>query len=216
MSNFSQDDKQSAHQSVTNVAEGRRKLLKLGVGTAPVLMALASRSAFACHSTKASAFCSVNNSRPDVLQSSNGCSPSYWKTNTDPNWPSPCKSHTTKTGGKTVTATTFKSVFGTRAPSGTDSTTLLEVLESGSSSGDRGVARACVAAYLNARSNRTPSTILSANDVVNIWSEYRSRGYYTPTAGVKWYADSPKLPVIQGANTGGKGGIIGYLNTTWT
>lgn len=212
MSNFSQDDKDSTQQSVTSVAEGRRKLLKLGVGTAPVLMALASRSAFACHSTKASVFCSVNNSRPDVLQSSNGCSPGYWKTHTGPsNWPSPCRSHAM---GSTP-ATTFKSVFGSKPPSGQDSTTLLTVLESGGGGGTA-VARACVAAYLNARSNKTPSTILSASDVINIWNEYRTRGYYTPTAGIKWYADSPQLPVVLGANTGGKGGIIGYLNTTWT
>jgi hypothetical protein len=219
MSNLRQDDQESTPKSVTNVAEGRRKLLKLGVGTTPVLMALASRSAFACHSTKASVFCSVNNSRPDVLQSSNGCSPGYWKTHTGTsNWPSPCYSHSTRVGSKNVSATTFKSIFGASgAPSPfSNSTTMLEVLESGGG-GSKAVARACVAAYLNARSNKTPSTILSVDDVVNeIWYQYATRGYYEPTAGVKWFADSPNLPVVQGANTGGKGGIIGYLNTTWT
>jgi hypothetical protein len=202
-----------------NIAGGRRKLLKLGVGATPVLMALASRSAFACHSTTPSAFGSVCNSRPELLQSSNGCSPGYWKTHTGTSyWPSPYCSNAIKSGSKTVPATTFKSVFcanGAPNPFG-NTTTLLEVLESGGG-GSKAVARACVAALLNAASGRTPSSILKADDIVShIWYQYATRGFYEPIAGIKWYSDYPQLPYIPNSNTGGKGGIIGYLNTTWT
>jgi hypothetical protein len=212
--------------------------LKLGAGVSavPVLMALASRSAFACHSTAPSAFGSVCTSRPEMLQSSNGCDPYYWKKN--PNkWPQPyrCRDegddddnrddddddhggkNKNKQYGHGQKATTFKAALcATGAPSPFhDSVTMLQVLES-SGGGSKGVARACVAALLNARSGRTPASILSADDVIQIWYEYASKGYFEPVAGIKWYADFPQLPYVAGSNTGGKGGIIGYLNTTWT
>jgi hypothetical protein len=86
-----------------------------------------------------------------------------------------------------------------------------------SNGGSVGVARNCVAALLNARSGRTPASILTADDVINrIWYEYMTRGFFEPVAGVRWYSDSPQLPYVAGSNSGGKGGIIGYLNTTWT
>ena len=216
MSNHRQDDQNSEHQSAMNIAGGRRKLLKLGVAATPVLMSLASRSAFACHSTTASAFGSVSNSRPELLQSSNGCSPNYWKSNS--NWPSPYYSKAVKVGKQTIPATTFKSVFCVNGASSpfSDKTTLQEVLES-SGGGNKAVARACVAALLNARSGKTPNSILSADDIINrIWHQFSVRSYYEPTAGIKWYSSTPKLPDVPGANPGGSGGIIGYLNTTWT
>jgi hypothetical protein len=219
MSTRSQDDQSSTDKPMADIAGGRRKLLKLGVGATPVLMALASRSAFACHSTTPSAFGSVCNSRPELLQSSNGRSPGYWKTHTGTsNWPKPYYSHSIRTGRTTTPATTFKSVFcASGAPSPfSNETTLLDVLESGGG-GSKAVARACVAALLNARSGRTPNSILSADDIVsNIWYQYATRSFYEPIAGIKWYSDTPQLPYIPGSNTDGKGGIIGYLNTTWT
>lgn len=221
MSNRSQDEQSDATTPAAGMAAGRRKLLKLGVGMTPVLMAFASRSAFACHSATPSAFGSVCNSRPDLLQSSNGRSPGFWKNHTGTSyWPQPYYSHDIKVGKKVIKATTFNSVFCTTgAPSPFGSTvTLLQVLNSGGG-GSTAVARACISALLNARSGRTPSTILSVDDVINrIWYQYASTGYryFEPIAGIKWYADSPNLPYIAGASSGGDGGIIGYLNTTWT
>lgn len=218
MSDRDQNDAGSTPQR-TEAAVSRRKLLKLGAGMTPVLMAFASRSAFACHSTTPSAFGSVCNSRPDLLQSSNGRSPGYWKNHTGPNyWPAPYYSHKITSNKGTIPATTFKSVFcvgGGTNPFSSDAT-LLDVLESGGG-GSKAVARACVAALLNSASGNTPSTILSVDDVINrIWYEYSTKGYYEPIAGIKWYSNSPSLPYISGSDTGGSGGIIGYLNTTWT
>lgn len=200
-------------------AAGRRKLLKLGVGATPVLMMLASRSAFACHSTTPSAFGSVCNSRPDILQSSGGRSPSYWKSYPD-SWPQPYFGKTKKIGRTTYQATTFNAVFGGQgcgSPFG-DSVTLLDVLNN-NNGGHVAVARACIAALLNAAGGLTPASILKTSDIINnIWYQYASTGYqyFEPIAGIKWYASSPALPYIAGSNTGGYGGIIGYLNTTWT
>ncbi|HTJ96369.1 MAG TPA: hypothetical protein VL381_02790 [Rhodocyclaceae bacterium] len=216
MTNPSRIDEAAKSSSEEPTAMNRRKLLKLGAGTAPILMALASRSAFGCHSTTPSAFGSICNSRPDMLQASSGCSPNYWESNTGTNyWPKPYYSSDVKVGKTTFKATTFNSVF---SPSPFGSTvTLLQVLKN-NGSGNIAVARACIAALLNARSGKTPSSIISESDVIQIWHEYAGSNYsyYEPTAGVKWYANSPSLTYVAGANSGGTGGIIGYLNTTWT
>lgn len=229
MSNHDRSAADSTLPPGTGMVASRRKLLKLGAGMTPVLMAFASRSAFACHSTTPSAFGSVCNSRPDLLQSSSGRSPEYWKTHTGSHWPAPyysdavCQNDDKKKKDDdrsqsckkvVIPATTFKSVFGIAGPF-TDSTTLLEVLKS-TGSGSKAVARAVVAALLNAQSGNTPSSILDTSDVIGIWRQYVSSGYFEPVAGIKWYATTPSLPYISGSNTGGKGGIIGYLNTTWT
>lgn len=238
MSTQDRSDTANAIRPASGTAAGRRKLLRLGAGMTPVLMALAGRSAFACHSTTPSAFGSVSNSRPDPLHSSDGRSPGYWKTHTGAYWPAPYYSNdvcqkTRKKGrddddddddddrdsesckkNVVIRATTFKSVFGITGPFN-ETTTLLDVLNSGGG-GSIAVARAIVAALLNAQSGRTPANILSVDDVIGIWQQYMTMGYFEPVGGIKWYASTPALPFIAGANPGGSGGIIGYLNTTWT
>jgi hypothetical protein len=32
--------------------------------------------------------------------------------------------------------------------------------------------------------------VLSSQSVLDIWSSFVTNGYYEPTAGIKWYADS--------------------------
>jgi hypothetical protein len=62
--------------------------------------------------------------------------------------------------------------------------TLLDVLEAGGGPpGD--VGRHIVAALLNAASGLTP--VLSVADVLIMWEEYATMGYFEPTAGVRWY-----------------------------
>lgn len=189
----------------------RRSMLRLGGGmVAPVLMTLASRSAFSCYSTTPSAFGSINASRPDALKPLSGRSPEYW--DNGENWPLPYISKKTRH----KSATTFNSVFGgIGSPCESSNTTLLEVLKESYGSDRMQVARACVAALLNAQSGKT-ATVLPVSSVIEIWMEFSSKGYYEPTAGIRWYANHPQLPDNGIANTGGKGGILGYLNTTWT
>lgn len=56
--------------------------------------------------------------------------------------------------------------------------------------------RYMVAALLNARSGRTP--VLDESGVRNMWNDLVNRGYYEPTAGIRWTATD----------------IVTYLRTT--
>ncbi len=63
---------------------------------------------------------------------------------------------------------------------------MLQVLEMGGGP-PNDVARHIVAALLNVASGWTP--VLTISRVQDIWNEYATKGYYEPTAGVKWYHD---------------------------
>jgi hypothetical protein len=76
------------------------------------------------------------------------------------------------------------------------SNTMLQVMQSGASSGYTGVGCYIAAALLNAKQGLTP--MLSETGVRDMWNEYVSKGYYEPSAGIMWYPDQ----------------IITYLQTT--
>ena len=50
------------------------------------------------------------------------------------------------------------------------------------------VARNCVAALLNASTSPplTPASILGVAYAKAVWSSYATKGYFEPTAGIKW------------------------------
>lgn len=186
------------------VHAGRRRLLRGGLASAPVLLSLTSRPVTATTCTPASSHASVNLSRPDQLYTCGGKKPDWWKDSSNHSqWPAPYRPVTT-TGFPSYPATLFDTVFG--ASGGYSGSTLLQVLESTSSAdGDR-LARSCIAALLNAASGKTPGTVLSEATVKNMWASVVSRGYYEPTAGIKWYP-AHSVP----ASTGG---LIAWLDTT--
>ena len=101
--------------------------------------------------------------------------------------------------------TTFDSVFGTR--SGYEKATLLEVLRLNSNVGRDGLARHLVAAYLNALKGYTPAVVLDVVTAKKIWASFVERGYYEPTAGIRWYPDYAE-PVNP------RGGLIAWIKTT--
>ncbi len=105
----------------------------------------------------------------------------------------------------TVAGTTFNSVFGNQG--GYDKKTLTEVLRLSSNSGRDGLARHLVAAYLNALKGLTPSEVLDVPTIKSIWTSFVARGYYEPTAGIRWFPDyaEPASP---------RGGLIAWLKTT--
>lgn len=186
----------------------RRRLLRGGLAGAPVLLSLSSRSVMACHSTTPSAFGSISASRPDVLVSLSGQPPSFWcNTNNYGQWPAPYYPKTTYGSGG-HTATKFNSIFS-NSPFAS-STTLLEALKM-TGGGNALVASCVVAALLNGATGRT-SAVLNVSQAKNMWKEFITKGYFEPTAGVKWYASSPVTSMM----TAGGGGISGYLYTTWT
>lgn len=181
----------------------RRRLLRGGLSVAPVLMASAPRSVMAggpgaC--VPASSFASINASRPDLLFTCSGRTPGYWK---QPQWFGQWPTPSCVPNGNN--ATKFDAVFG--AAGGYPGKTLLNVLElPGNSMGRDALARHIVAALLNAKTGKTPSNVLSESTVKAVWAEFVRRGYYEPTAGIKWYADY-SVP-------NGIGGITPWLKST--
>lgn len=194
----------AARVGLTAPSAARRRLLRGGLAAAPVVMASAPRSVMAHGAAgvcvPASSFASVNTSRPDLLSSCSGRTPGYWKQEQwFGKWPAPYL----PTDRGSEKATLFNSVFA--RTTGYPGKTLLEVLRMDGGGRDA-VARHIVAAVLNARAGLTLPNVLSVATVIDIWSSFDRLGYYEPTAGIRWYADS--------ANVQGTGGIIPWLKST--
>jgi hypothetical protein len=113
-------------------------------------------------------------------------------------------STTTSTGG---TTTSSGSSYGATATPYHCSTTglggrvfagksMVEVIDLMQSGGLNSLGRYIVAALLNARSGRTP--MLSETNVRAMWNDLINRGYYEPTAGIRWGATE----------------IVAYIKTT--
>lgn len=185
-------------QVASAVHEGRRRLLRGSLGTAPVLMMVAHRPVMASTvCTPASSFASINASRPDKQYYCTGRSPGYWKQQQwFSEWPAPYY----PVQDKNIKATLFNDSVAFGSQGGYPRKTLLEVLDpvEGDAGGRNAVARAIVAALLNAASGKT-NGVLDVIGVKNIWASYMSKGYYEPTAGIRWYDNE----------------IISWINSTW-
>jgi hypothetical protein len=181
----------------------RRRLLQGGLAAAPVVLSVSSRPVMAATGacSTASAFGSINASRPNKVTSCGGCKPDYWKNTLNYSlWPAGhCATAKTVSTDKLY----FNEVFASSPYPST--TTLLQVLQT-TGTGQDAVARHCVAAVLNAAKGLTPATVLSAQVAKDVWASYRARGYYEPTAGIKWYPDS-SIP-------SGTGSILQWLVST--
>jgi hypothetical protein len=192
----------SAHPDPTSGASGcgiasasRRELLRVGAAAVPVVMTFVSRPVTAGVCSTASTYASMNASRPSVTTFiCGGCLPAYWAQDAIwPTWPAP---HTP--------TSLFDDYFGTIG--GYPGKTLLDVLRMPEGLGKDGLAPYIVAALLNAASGKTLG-VLDANAVKQIWLDLVSRkGYYSPSAGIKWYPDTSK--------PSGSGGIKVWLKTT--
>ena len=175
-----------------NPNAGRRRLLQGGLAAAPVLMTLVSRPVLAQVQTP-SAFCSGNTSTPvGAALTSSGQSPGYWK---QPQhfgaWPPPYYPTTGTGAGHGQAGFSTAGVAGGSQPTLFDSVftphypdkTLLDVLELGGGP-PNDVARHAVAVLLNVAAGWTP--VITVKTVKEIWSEYITKGYFEPTAGVHW------------------------------
>jgi hypothetical protein len=176
----------------------RRHLLKVGLGAGPVIMTLTSRPVFGggaggggcqCPSN----FVSGNVSHPGGQQSCTGKKPSYWCQSVQYcKWPSPCQPKQTGTSGYTcgapsVKATPFHCTTTGFAGTYFGSYTMLDVMTPSAGVNDpQQVGGHIAAALLNAKAGLTP--VLTESAVRDIWNEYIAKGYYEPTAGVKWYS----------------------------
>jgi hypothetical protein len=194
-------------EGVHKASVSRRSLLRAGLGASPVILTVASRPVMATTGkcSSASAFGSINASRPSKVDYCGGCKPEYWKQPTcHPQWPTGYYPVSRARSGVTTYATKFNDCFGTTA--GYPGKTLLEVMNLTATGGKDEVARLCSAALLNAVKGLTPGTVLSTVTVKQVWKSYVTKGYYEPNAGVRWYP-TYSAPA-------GTGGLITWLKST--
>lgn len=194
------DPRKDAPALLSEHARGRRRLLRGGLGATPVLLTLAARPVAAARCVAASSFASLDASRPRETLLCAGRLPDYWK---QPlafqEWPAPYVPSTQPVPGTTYSptadqaATLFDTVFGSTG--GYPGRTLLDVLELPEAEyGRDALARLVVAALLNAAKGYTPEEVLGVGTVRDAWRAYAWRGWYEPTAGIRWYADDSEPP----------------------
>ncbi len=173
-----QDQAQPAATSpppLTPSGASRRRFAKSGAAVTGVLLTVASRPGMACDiCTTPSGYCSGNlksghSTKPVVCA---GRSPGYWKNNS--NWPSGCK-----------TTNTFGSVFSCNSTHTNYKFCQMGTIVSPQSWDTYNVGMHLTACYLNIKAGIT--SYLTVAMLQAIWSEYQSKGYYTPTYGKKWY-----------------------------
>lgn len=173
-----------------NKQRARRRFIH-GVGVAvPVIMTVKSSSALAaqCFAPSAAASIALLHSRLDREHlDCLGRTPGFWKNAAKPDHPN--HPYWVTAGGEGVL---FSTVFG----SGFPGKTLLDVLNLGGNSNYEALGRHLVAAYLNFKIGWVPTTVLSLQDLIDMWNG--RAGSYSPTAGVTWNADQ----------------IVAYLLTT--
>lgn len=165
-------------------AAARRRFIKGTAAVSPVLLSLVSRPVMgATRYCSASGFMSGNLSQPQTGVSCGGLSPGYYKNHSP--WPAPYVSGTmnndTYTGG-----TRFHDVFAPGKYSyGTSS--MLKVLwtEPGS------FAFHTIAALLNAASGSN-GYALTTSQVIQIWNQIMSVGYYQTSNGLHMFESDAK------------------------
>lgn len=210
------EEKQLTPQGIAEptklVDESRRSFTKSGLVASGVIFTLTSRPVLGqvvCQSP--SGALSGNLSQHGTPITCSGLTPGYWGTHTSARknmWPSP---YATGTCTNTKLLQDYKSwMNGTKFNDSSHGFhcigygakyidyTMLQVILLGGTGDPYQLGGHCVAALLNARKGWTP--VLTEAQVRNIFNEYASKGYFEPTAGVKWY------PVD----------IVAYLKTTMT
>jgi hypothetical protein len=190
------------------INQSRRKLTGAALG-ASAIFTLASRPVLAGQCMTPSAAVSGNLSQHGTPITCSGRTPGYWKTHYAPgSWPSPylpggcnggqnmCNKVQNWSGG-----TLFHPLFsGTQFMANLDgnpgtpntSLSMMQVMMLNDGSNPWGLTDPdnlgahIVAALLNASVVPSLTPVLSAADVINMWNEWASKGYFEPTANVKW------------------------------
>lgn len=188
------ETRETPRASIPEPSGMRRRLLRGGLSSAPLLVTLASRPVLAqtCFSPSETLSGTMSHKAGD-LPVCNGRSSSAWKSlgkggskGHGTNWP-------------ISTDTPFHSVFaqGNYArfvkvlKNGTTrSLTLIEVLELGRGQDPAKIGAHFVAAYLNILSGLVDQRAMTTARLSRLWSEWANRGHYAPYAGATpWYAE---------------------------
>lgn len=168
----------------TPASGSRRRILKASLGTAPVLLTLASRPVLAGECVSGSAYGStLHASHAPAPLSCAGKTPETWASITS--WPDPYHKET-KGGIDGYDATLYHCL--TTGLNGTcfSGKTMIQVIRLQDDGDLKSCGRYVAAALLNARSNLTP--VLTEANVRRMWNDYIAKGYYEATAGVQWSA----------------------------
>ena len=204
MSDLTPETPPAAAQNDT-VDQSRRRLAGAALGVS-VVFTLASRPVLAADQCMTpSAAVSGNLSQHGTPTLCSGRTPGYWKTHPE-SWPSPYLPGSCN-GGQNIcnqaqnwkNGTLFHPLFsGTQFMADLDgnpgtpktSLSLMQVLMLTNGGNPWGLTDPdnlgahIVAALLNAAAGLTP--VLSVTDVIGIWNEWASKGYFEPTANVQW------------------------------
>ena len=159
----------------------RRRLLKIGASTAPVMLTLLSRPVLGIDCMTASTMGSTLHAShsPQILTCS-GSTLSSWMAATT--WPDPYKKTTINGWDATLYHCLTTGLGGTTF----SGKTMFDVMQLSDDGSVRTLGRYVTAALLNSRSNKTP--VLSETTVRSMWNSYLAKGYYEPTAGIHWGA----------------------------
>jgi hypothetical protein len=213
---------QDAASPAQSVDESRRRFGKSGLAASGVILTLASRPVLGCWDCLSpSGFQSGNVSYHGQPPQCEGRTPGYWQA-PGKQWPSPytagtCTNKKQPSSNDPVdwkNGTPFSGTFncGTNgamyqscclpvknAPcKQTSPLSLMQVLLLGGKDDRYQLGAHIVAALLNARMGWTD--VLTVQAVKDMFNEWAAKGYYEPSAGIKWY----------GAD------IVTYLKTTMT
>jgi hypothetical protein len=174
---------------------GRRRFTRAGIGASGVILTLASDPALGATGTTTPFMCrSPSGSLSGGLQSQpgtqtvvcNGLSPGYWINHPEA-WPNSIYPVTTKQHS----ATTYASVFPFGSTNLYKTGSLMSVMTNNDPAQDPyNLGMHLAAAYLNVRSGRINYFTVAV--LKAMWHDLVTYGYYTPTAGTKWYAEDIK------------------------
>jgi hypothetical protein len=180
----------------------RRRLLRGGIGLAPILMESVPRSLLSGF-TDTAVVPRIARGQERALgaipwERCAGLTPDSWGDRwLAYEWPSEYE----RSGDHAVR---FDAVFG--EPGGYPGMSFLDVLQLSDDRSKDGVARLAVAAVLNAAKGLTPPSVFGLDIVRAMWLSFVSLGYCVPTPGVKWYANT--------SAPSGAGSIIQWLKSS--
>ncbi|THF65898.1 hypothetical protein E6C76_10195 [Pseudothauera nasutitermitis] len=177
----------------------RRRLLRGGLSSAPLLVTLASRPVLAqtCFSPSETLSGTMSHKAGD-LPVCNGRSPGMWKTlgqgKSNPKlpgggagqWPIPANTpfHSVFRRGN------FANFVKVQRNGTTTDLTMLEVMELRRGQDPSKIGFHFIGAYLNILTGLIDPRAMTAARLSTLWSEWVTKGYYTPYAGARpWYAE---------------------------
>jgi len=173
-------NEQQPAENLSAKGAARRRFTRAGAAASGVLLTLHSQPGMAatvCASPSGFLSGNLRSQAPSEPVVCLGRTPGYWK--------QPHKAWPAGIDQGTLFRDIFPTTLAQKKTYGSDSCNL-EYILTPRSWDSQGLGRHIVAAYLNVMAGW--SSFQNVQMLVKIWNEWVNYGYYTPTAGVKWYA----------------------------